>query len=153
VDYRRQDKQAVFALIKAINCSPDPIPLPDPLPQPPPVPVSYLSNLKERIDTAKNLNFQEQITLVFELKEHAREGRSPDEVCDLLLRLRQRRDLLAKVGDEIDTALADIKARSSASPPKREARPPTEARTHPAEVVSSSVTASSQTQEAIELAV
>lgn len=109
IDYRRQDKQAAFALIKAIAGLPVPGALPDPLPAPPGVPLSYLSDLRERVGTTQTLTFQEQIALVFELKERAQEERSPDEVRELLLSLRQRPDVLAKVRDEIDTALNGLK--------------------------------------------
>jgi TIR domain len=151
VDYRRQDKQAAFALIKAIKNLPEPVPLPDPLPQPPAVPVSYLSNLKERIDTPQTLNFQEQIALVFDLKDHLREGRSVAEVCDLLARLRQRDDLLAKVGVEIDIALASINDPSSPSPPKRDSSPPITAATELSEIFSVAAIATADAEEPIGL--
>ena len=118
IDYRQDDRKTAFAVIKAINSLPPPSPLPDPLPEPPPVPVSYLANLKERIDAAESLNLKEQIALVFELKAGLKEGRSPDEVCELLLRLKQRDDLLAKVATEIDAALDSIKDNASNQSPR-----------------------------------
>ena len=104
-DYRRGDKEAVLALVKTIYTAPATPPLPDPLPTPPAVPISYLSNLKERIDSPEPLNSQTQITLLFELEEDLREGRSPAEIRDLLLRLKRRDDLLAKISTKIDAAL------------------------------------------------
>jgi TIR domain-containing protein len=101
VDYRRQDRQTAFALIRAINRLPAPAPLPDPLPEAPAAPGSHLGELKERIDSTGELNIEEQIAIVFKLKEEIRVGRSPDEVRGLLRRLRERDDLLAKVAKEI----------------------------------------------------
>ena len=117
-DYRGRDKGAAFALIKSINAAPPPPALPDPLPTPPGVPISYLSNLTERIDSAEPLDSQDQITLLFELEGGLREGRSPTEIRDLLLRLRRRDDLLAKVATKIDAALKSIEGEAAA--PSRE---------------------------------
>jgi len=105
MDYRRCDKEAAFALVKSINTAPPTAPLPDSLPKPPPVPVSYLSTLKERIDTHSTLTAQDQITLLFELEAGIKEGRSQNEIRDLLLRLKRREDLLAKVAIKVDAAL------------------------------------------------
>jgi hypothetical protein len=104
-DYRRCDKDAAFALVKSINTAPTPGPLPEPLPASPPVPVSYLSTLKERIDSHNPLSSQDQITLLFELEAGIKEGRSKNEIRDLLLRLKRREELLAKVATKIDAAL------------------------------------------------
>lgn len=107
-DYRRRDKGATLALFKSINAAPPAAPLPDPLPEAPPVPVSYLSTLKERIDTPETLSPNEQITLLFELEEELREGRSPEEIRDLLLSLKRRDDLLAKIALKVDVALGSV---------------------------------------------
>ncbi|HEV2762309.1 MAG TPA: TIR domain-containing protein [Pyrinomonadaceae bacterium] len=111
-DYRRRDKGAALALFKSINSAPAAAPLPDPLPAPPLVPVSYLSTLKERIDSTEPLSSQEQITLFFELEEEMQEGRSPTEIRDLLLRLKRRDDLLAKIANKIDAALKSLEDRA-----------------------------------------
>jgi hypothetical protein len=107
-DYRRRDKDAAFALVKSINTAAAAPPVPDPLPVPPEVPVSYLSNLQERIDSSEALTAQDQITLLFELEEGLRDGRSPTEIRELLLRLKRRDDLLAKVATKIDAALRGL---------------------------------------------
>jgi hypothetical protein len=107
-DYRRRDKEAAFALVKSINTAAAAPPLPDQLPVPPEVPVSYLSNLQERIDSSETLTAQDQITLLFELEEGLRDGRSPTEIRELLLRLKRRDDLLAKVATKIDAALRGL---------------------------------------------
>ena len=107
-DYRRCDKEAAFALVKSIHTAPTSPSLPEPLPAPPAVPVSYLGNLKERIDSHEPLNAQEQIALMFELEGGIRDGRSPIEMKDLLLSFKRRDDLLAKVAIRIDEALATV---------------------------------------------
>ncbi len=107
-DYRRRDKEAAFALVKSINTAAPAPPVPDPLPVSPDVPVSYLSNLQERIGSSETLNAQDQITLLFELEENLRGGRSATEIRELLLRLKRRDDLLAKVATKIDAALKGL---------------------------------------------
>jgi TIR domain len=117
-DYRRGDKEAVFALVKSIYAAPPCPPLPDLLPTPPHVPVSYLSSLKDRIDSTQPLSSQDQITLLFELEEELRVGRSPVEIRDLLLRLKRRDDLLAKIATKIDAALKELEEKTRV--PQRE---------------------------------
>ena len=107
VDYRRQDRPTAFALIRTINALPAPAPLPVPLPEPPRAPGWYLGDLRERIDSAAELSLEEQVALVFKLKETIRVGRSTSEACGLLRRLRERDDLRAKVAREIEAALAE----------------------------------------------
>jgi len=113
VDYRRQDRQTAFALIRAINRLPAPAPLPDPLPEAPAAPGSHLGELKERVDSTGELNIEEQIAIVFKLKEEIQVGRSPDEARGLLRRLRERDDLRAKVAKEIEAALAGTEDRAA----------------------------------------
>jgi hypothetical protein len=115
-DYRSLDKGAAFALVKSINTAPPPPPLPDPLPTSPRVPVSYLSSLKEQIDSTESLSSQHQKMLLSELEEKLQEGRSPTEVRDLLLSLKRRDDLLAKVATKIDALLKGLEDKASAEP-------------------------------------
>lgn len=122
-DYRRRDKGAAFALVKSINTTPPTPPLPDPLPTPPRVPVSYLSNLKERIDSTEPLSSQDQKTLLSELEEKLQEGRSPTEIRDLLLSLKRRDDLLAKVGTKVDALLKSLEGKTPAEPRSQEPQP------------------------------
>ena len=107
-DYRARDKGAAFALLKALNATPACPPLPEPLPPSPAVPVSYLGTLKERIDFNGTLGAQEQNLLFLELEEAMDEGRSPAEVRELLLSLKRRDDLLAKVAVKVDAALKTL---------------------------------------------
>lgn len=113
-DYRRRDKGATLALFKSINAAPAAAALPDPLPAAPPVPVSYLSTLKERIDSPNPLSSQEQITLLFELEEELQERRSPAEVRDLMLSLKHRDDLLAKIAAKLDVMLNSLEDKAPA---------------------------------------
>jgi len=121
-DYRRRDKEAAFAVLKSINTAPPTPSLPDPLPAPPHVPISYLSTLKDRIDSTDQLSSQDQITLIFELEQEVQEGHSPTETRDLLLRLRRRDDLLAKIASKIDAALKSLEG-SVPVPPEPPVRP------------------------------
>ena len=107
-DYRARDKSAAFALLKALNATPACPALPEPLPPSPAVPVSYLGTLKERIDCNGTLGAQEQNLLFLELEEAIEEGRSPAEVRELLLSLKRRDDLLAKVAVKVDAALKSL---------------------------------------------
>lgn len=112
MNYRNGDKDSVFALVRSVYSAPPSAALPDPLPASPKVPISYLSNLKERIESPEPLSSQNQITLLFELEEELREGRSPAEVRDLLLRLKRRDELLAKIAAKIDAALKNLDEKS-----------------------------------------
>ena len=90
VDYRSQDKNAAFSLNKALIKLPEPQPLPDTLPEPPEVPISYLSSLKDQIETTAALSFQEQSALILKLKE--RIGQM-DDAEDARILLGKRDDL------------------------------------------------------------
>ncbi len=108
MDYRQCDKNAAFALVRSINAASTAPPVPDPLPQAPPVPVSYINTLTERIDSPEELSPQDQKMLIYDLEEGLRNGRSPIEVRDLLLRLKRRDELLAKIAIKIEAALKSL---------------------------------------------
>jgi len=120
-DYRARDKGAAFALLKALNATPACQPLPDPLPPPPAVPVSYLGTLKERIDFNGTLGAQEQNLLFLELEEAMDEGRSPTELRELLLSMKRRDDLLAKVAVKVDAALKSLDEKTAMQQRKKAA--------------------------------
>ena len=109
VDYRLQDKQALSALRRSIKSLPKAPPLPDPLPSPPPIPASYQETLKEMIETEAALELKDQIFVVYELRNHFRNGRPADEITNLLRLLKKRDDLRAKASDEIDSVLDEIR--------------------------------------------
>ena len=123
-DYRLRDKGAAFAILRAINATPDAPPLPDPLPTAPPVPVSYLGTLKERVEAPGQLSPQEQNLLFLELEESIDSGRSPAEIRDVLLSFKRRDDLLAKVGTKVDAALRELERKTAPQPPRRPAPQP-----------------------------
>jgi hypothetical protein len=124
VDYRHHDKPAFLAVIRALDSLPPEQP-PEVAPEPPPVPISYLSELKERIDTSETLSFEAQTVLVFKLKEALRQQADARDGRRLLERLRKRRDLFAVVAAEIDDALSERNGRPApASPPARPAPEP-----------------------------
>ncbi len=70
------------------------------------MPISYIGNLKEQIDSVRPMTFEEQIALVFRLKERLQVQDDPDDMISLLRRLKQREDLFAKTDKEIDAVLA-----------------------------------------------
>jgi hypothetical protein len=113
VDYRQsQDKRVVFALNTAIQNLPPPRPLPDPLPEEPEVPISYLSNIKDEIESSLSPVFAEQIALVYKLKDHLIIEDEYEDTRQLLLKLKGHENLLAKVADEIDEILLNAPPRS-----------------------------------------
>ncbi|HVF41762.1 MAG TPA: TIR domain-containing protein [Pyrinomonadaceae bacterium] len=112
-DYRLRDKAATLALFKAINTSPAAPPLPDPLPVQPAVPLSYVITLQERIDSHAPLSPQDQNLLYMDIEEAIEEGGSPKELHDLILNLKKRDDLLAKVCGKLDVLLKKLESRST----------------------------------------
>jgi len=106
VDYTEaHNKNTVFALIKSLNSLPASSPLPDPLPEAPPIPISYLDELKNRID-AQNLDKNEQLALLSDLKNRLGDSdNKKEDVLELFHRLRKHEDLLAFVASDIDAIL------------------------------------------------
>jgi hypothetical protein len=107
VDYRAQDKQAAFALVKAFDGLPPPTALPDPLPAEPPVPISYLGGLRMQIVSERELSLAEQSALLVEIRQGLKDPDSLQDALDLLRQLRARKDLRARVADEIDATIGD----------------------------------------------
>ena len=77
VDYSRRDISAFQKLQRTLRHFRPAPPLPDPLPKPPAIPMSNLSRLKAEIETNSQLQFQDQIQLVFQLRQQVRNGESP----------------------------------------------------------------------------
>jgi hypothetical protein len=107
VDYRKQDRDALRRLAKAIATVPSPKPLPDPLPTPPEVPISYLGRLAEQIATTQTLSYEQQGALVFDLKQSLSDSEIGGDAYTLLTSLRRRHDLYARVAEEIDQLLQE----------------------------------------------
>lgn len=118
VDYQAADKGSLAMLARAAIELPASLTLPDPLPLEPGPPGSYVLDLREAIDTT-DLSFDVQAGLAMRLKELFHGGRDRDEVIDLVMRLRLRRDVYLTVARELDTivqaweALTSIKSESS----------------------------------------
>jgi ubiquinone/menaquinone biosynthesis C-methylase UbiE/PAS domain-containing protein len=108
VDYSRRDVSAFQKLQQTLRRFPPAPPLQGRLPKPPPVPISDLNRLKEKIETDLQLQLQDQILLVSELKQQFRKGSPAREIIDLLQRLKGRDDLLARVNPDIDDLMRDI---------------------------------------------
>lgn len=108
LDCRKQDKSTVIKLIRALNDLPESRPLPDPLPDAPEVPISYLGSLKEQVETSTALSFEDQVSLVFKLKQRLTDADSPHDILSLFQILRSRADLLATVATDIDSVVAGL---------------------------------------------
>lgn len=107
VDYCQRNIEALKSLQRTLRRLPKAPPLPDPLPDAPPAPISLISRLREKIDS-DSLTRQDQIQLVFELRQQFRSGDTAKEITDLLQRLKKRDDLFATVSQDIDDLLRDI---------------------------------------------
>lgn len=105
VDYRKLDKEAALSLFRALIHLPSPKPLPDPLPEPPPVPITYLSSIKDQVETEKPLSFEEQSAIFLKLKELYGDSDASNDSLNLLKRFRKRTDLFARIAVEIDNFL------------------------------------------------
>ena len=101
VDYREEDQEAAFRLARAFAGIPAAPALPDPLPEPPEVPVSYLGGLAAQVDQAA-LTLEEQRLLVMDLQEALQDPTTAADARQLLRKLRERRDLFARVEKDID---------------------------------------------------
>ena len=111
VDYRSADKQAAFSLVKAVNSAQSPA-LPDPLPVPPALPLTYVAELRQQLDSAAPLTLQQQLTIVFQLRERLHDGGDVRTIEQLLRRFKARDDLLAAVAPDVDQLLIETRART-----------------------------------------
>jgi hypothetical protein len=116
VNYRKRDRDAALRLGKALRSLGKAAPLPDALPRPPELPPSYLAGLRELIASRGKLDVSRQHMLVAELARDSRELHTSFEARQLLLALRQRRDLSPSVIGEVEgllrkTAATQIKLR------------------------------------------
>ncbi|WP_089939315.1 SUMF1/EgtB/PvdO family nonheme iron enzyme, partial [Candidatus Entotheonella palauensis] len=110
VDYREQTREASLRLARALLTMPPTPPLPEPLPKPPDAPLSYLNQLAAQINGDTPLNFEAQSALVIELKRSLTDSEIAQDARALIGQLRRRRDLLARVAEEMDEALGTIPA-------------------------------------------
>lgn len=105
VDYRKQDRDAVIRLARALKSIPPRGTLPDPLPTPPDVPIAYLGNLSLRIETESNLSYEQQSALLIDLKRFLRDPETAGDTKKLLKNLKYRRDVFKIIVEEIDELL------------------------------------------------
>jgi formylglycine-generating enzyme required for sulfatase activity len=109
VDYSSRNIDALKSLQRTLRRLPKASPPPDPLPDAPPAPISLISRLREKIDS-DSLTRQDQIQLVFDLRQQFRQGVPAKEIRELLHRLRKRDDLFATVSQDVDDLIRDIGA-------------------------------------------
>ncbi len=124
VDYRKTDREAALRLARALNNIPPPEPLPDPLPPAPEVPISYLGSLTEQIEKTTTLSYEEQSTLLVDLKRSYRDPETTDDARTLLGNLRKRHDLFATIAEEIDELLVGARVVALAHPQASQLEPP-----------------------------
>jgi len=104
IDYQNQNHEAAIALARALLSVPPPKPLPSPLPEPPDVPISYLGTIAMQVETDSQLSYEEQSSLLLNIKKYLSESPSQETVV-LLNKFRERKDLFAVIADEIDELL------------------------------------------------
>lgn len=80
-------------------------PLPEPLPEPPEVPLSPLNRLSAQIAGSAPLSHETQSALILDLRRSLTDPTTAGDARVLLAQLRQRRDLLAWMAEDIDEAL------------------------------------------------
>lgn len=115
VDYGSGEKSGILNLNKALQALPEAPPLPDPPPRPPPVPISYVAEIIEEIRRKDELGYDEQVAIVFRLRDHLATSQDLDGVRSAYETLLKRRELYAKVRDEIHQILTQ--AGAPAPPP------------------------------------
>lgn len=107
VEYQTTDRKSAFQLSNALSNIPAADDLPETLPEKPSVPMSYLSNLAEKVYSKETMSFEEQGSLIVELKRGLKDPKNSKDSLKLLQNLRQRRDLFTTVSDEIDILLKE----------------------------------------------
>lgn len=117
VNYGRGEKSGVLELNKALQTVATSGPLPDPLPSPPTVPISYVAEIIEEIRRKDRLEHDEQIAIVFRLRDHLRQSGDYAGVRKAFETMLQRRELYANVRDEIQQILRAAPAGIAPAPP------------------------------------
>ena len=116
VDYRKQDRDALADLARALRATPPAAALPQPLPEPPAIPLSYLERIAEQIDAETPLSSKDQSEIVSELRGGLNEPETAADARALLERFAMRPELLARIGREIEELLGDAPAPRKADP-------------------------------------
>ncbi len=97
---------SALALGRALMQTPAAPPLPDVLPAPPPVPITYLSDLKTRVERP-SIPVEDQWKLLTELEERLTRPEERDAALALLRRFADRGDLMQGVAVAARRVLAD----------------------------------------------
>lgn len=105
VDYANRTPDTVLGLLRAFNALPSAGPLPSPLPPEPPIPTSYLNAYLEQLN-ANELTLTAQVELFVQLRGRLDEEDDRAAVWDLLVRLRNRRDLAQSLVANLNEVLA-----------------------------------------------
>jgi hypothetical protein len=113
VDYRQRDNSSALRLGRAFTALPVSQALPNPLPVPPSAPVAPILGLREQVDNPQMLSFEQQSALLIKLKTELKDPVSESDARELLQRFRKRRDLMAAIGDELDSLLTQRLSSSS----------------------------------------
>lgn len=124
IRYEPEKKDSVLSLLKAVDGLPDSDPLPDPLPEEPPVPISYLTELRERVQVKHDIARTDQVLLVAEIRRRLEKGTDDRELGIVLETFRARDDLNVHVANQIDDMLAAIRGTSSSTASAAEPPPP-----------------------------
>ena len=124
VDYRKQDRDALADLARALRAIPPPAALPQPLPEAPVIPLSYLERIAEQIDAETPLSSKDQSEIVSELRGGLNEPETAADARALLERLGKRPELLARIGREIEDLLGDAPAPRKVDPAAQAASTP-----------------------------
>ncbi|MBK8814409.1 MAG: toll/interleukin-1 receptor domain-containing protein [Methylococcaceae bacterium] len=116
IDYRNQDRSSALRLARSFNNIKIFNPLPNPLPPAPEAPISYLGGLTELVESNSALSFEQQSTLVVDLRRSLRDSETAADTQTLLKKLRKRRDLYATIAEDIDELIGIARKLSSNIP-------------------------------------
>lgn len=105
VSYGNRSREEGLLLAKAFAQAPPSKPLPNPLPLEPEIPISYLSSLRQKIESSGALSYEEQSSLLLDLKRQMKEVNSRNDAASLLRIFLKRKDLYAAIGEEINELL------------------------------------------------
>jgi hypothetical protein len=123
VDFRAENEDRIFALVRALNSLPPARPLPDPMPMRPSVPVSDIGRLKEKVESNITYSEPEQSSLLLDLKRFLSDPKYTDDARTLLKKMQTRRDTLAFISKEVDELLRTEPEVTAPRPPARRHRP------------------------------
>lgn len=124
IDYREPTVEIALALVRAAYHAPAAA-LPDPLPPAPPAPLSYQAQIVDRVYGAEPLNVDQQLAIVYTLRQWIASGGDPAQVLQLATRFRERDDLLASVVADAEAVVGEARA-ATASVPASASAPTTE---------------------------